>query len=63
MRENALSAQPLNANQSTLPPRELPLQPDADFLRHSQALASHFDTTRQNVLQLTLNEPRTISHW
>ena len=57
MRENPLPPAP----SSQAPPQHDPAgTPDADFLRHKQALASQTTMTRADTLKPTTD---TLSHW
>lgn len=57
MRENFL---PASADQPANHQPDLTTSPDADFLRHKQALASQVTMTRADILKPAT---ATLSHW
>lgn len=64
MREIALLTDASTSNQPSEPSRAVPAEADADFLRHSRALASQRIMTRREVLQFTVSGgDGAISHW
>lgn len=62
MRENP---QPTNPTTLSRPqePHVVATEADADFLRHSRALASQTVMTRVEVLQFTVGGDSAVSHW